>query len=369
MEKKGTKTSRKAKCDGLVDYNSLPAYLKDNEFILNYYRAEWPVKKALLSIFCIHNETLNIWTHLIGFFIFVCLTIYTTAKAPYVIDFQLPDMFRSTTDLHQIQAQNCTPPLPNMTDFNNVKDELMTSLPSKYCLPKELSNITNQTENSALRNQKYTMTNIVTPPLTVQKPITRWPFYAFLGGAMFCLLASTTCHLLACHSEHLRYVLLRFDYAGITTLIATSFYPAVYYSFLCYPVFCQLYLGFITAFSISTILFSLLPAFQKPHLRFFRASLFFVMGISGVVPIIHKMVLYGNHKEAMETTLYEAIMGFFYGIGAFLYASRVPERWRPGKFDIVCSSHQLFHVLVVAGAYTHYNAGLVYLKWRDMEGC
>jgi adiponectin receptor len=25
--------------------------------------------------------------------------------------------------------------------------------------------------------------------------------------------------------------------------------------------------------------------------------------------------------------------------------------------------------LVVAGAYTHYHAGLVYLKWRDLEGC
>ncbi|KAK7373567.1 hypothetical protein VNO80_06982 [Phaseolus coccineus] len=32
-------------------------------------------------------------------------------------------------------------------------------------------------------------------PLMVQ-PITRWPFYAFIGGAMFCLLASCTCHLL-----------------------------------------------------------------------------------------------------------------------------------------------------------------------------
>jgi hypothetical protein len=29
----------------------------------------------------------------------------------------------------------------------------------------------------------------------------------------------------------------------------------------------------------------------------------------------------------------------------------------------------LFHVLVVAGAYTHYHAGLVYLRWRDLRGC
>jgi predicted membrane channel-forming protein YqfA (hemolysin III family) len=66
---------------------------------------------------------------------------------------------------------------------------------------------------------------------------------------------------------------------------------------------------------------------------------------------------------------YEVLMGLLYGLGALVYATRVPERWMPGKFDIAGHSHQLFHVLVVAGAYTHYHAGLVYLKWRDLEGC
>jgi adiponectin receptor len=34
--------------------------------------------------------------------------------------------------------------------------------------------------------------------------VTRWPFYPHLCGAMFCLLMSSGCHLLACHSEHAR---------------------------------------------------------------------------------------------------------------------------------------------------------------------
>lgn len=46
----------------LVDYNSLPPYLRDNEFIIGSYRAEWPLKHIFLSIFSIHNETLNVWT-------------------------------------------------------------------------------------------------------------------------------------------------------------------------------------------------------------------------------------------------------------------------------------------------------------------
>jgi len=59
--RKGVRLWRKLKYQ-LVEYNSLPAYMRDNEFILGYYRSEWPLKQIFLSIFSIHNETLNVWT-------------------------------------------------------------------------------------------------------------------------------------------------------------------------------------------------------------------------------------------------------------------------------------------------------------------
>ncbi|KAF5730791.1 heptahelical transmembrane protein 4-like isoform X1 [Tripterygium wilfordii] len=201
------------------------------------------------------------------------------------------------------------------------------------------------------------------------RPITRWPFFAFLGGAMFCLLASSTCHLLSCHSERLSYIMLRLDYAGIAALISTSFYPSVYYSFMCYPFFCNLYMGFITVLGIMTVLASLFPMFQTPQFRSIRALLFCGMGLSGIAPVLHKVILFWHQPEALRTTGYEILMGVLYSLGALVYATRIPERWMPGKFDIAGHSHQLFHVLVVAGAYTHYRAGLVYLNWRDLEGC
>ena len=49
-------------------------------------------------------------------------------------------------------------------------------------------------------------------------------------------------------------------------------------------------------------------------------------------------------------------MGSLYLIGAFLYAFRIPERYLPGKFDIFFHSHQIFHLLIVLAAYTHYEA-------------
>ena len=60
--KAGKRAWRKVKYDQLVEYHSLPEYMRDNEFILGHYRSEWPLKQVFLSIFSIHNETLNVWT-------------------------------------------------------------------------------------------------------------------------------------------------------------------------------------------------------------------------------------------------------------------------------------------------------------------
>lgn len=60
-EGKGKRLWKKVKYQ-LVEYHCLPGYLRDNEYILGHYRSEWPMKQVLLSIFTIHNETLNVWT-------------------------------------------------------------------------------------------------------------------------------------------------------------------------------------------------------------------------------------------------------------------------------------------------------------------
>jgi adiponectin receptor len=215
---------------------------------------------------------------------------------------------------------------------------------------------------------KDDMTSFVAPLLT-SMPTTRWPFFVFLGGAMFCLLSSATCHLLSCHSAWASYILLRIDYAGIASLIAASFYPPVYYSFMCDPTMRNLYLTGITSIGIATILVTLVPIFQTPKYRHYRAILFFCMALSGVVPCVHKIMIHFHEPAAMATLTYEVLMAFFYGLGAVIYATRIPERWKPGHFDIAGHSHQLFHVLVVMGAFTHYKAGLLYLEWRDVQGC
>lgn len=311
----------------LVEFSALPAHLRDNNYILGHYRVDWSVKRALFSIFEMHNETFNVWTHLVGFLLFLGLTIYTATHLPNIVE---------PNTLHRWHSG------------------IMESLPSYLHLPEALSSCVPGTFDGTR---------------CVQRPITRWPFFVFLAGAMFCLLASAICHLFSCLSATAFYALMRIDYAGISTLIAASFYPPVYYSFMCNPVLCKMYLGLITTMGIGTILASLLPIFQTSEYRAFRASLFFTMGVSGIIPCVHKVLLYQDEPIAYKTLYMEIAMGVMYGLGALIYATRIPERWRPGTFDIIGNSHQVFHILVVAGAYTHYQGGLLYLKWRDATSC
>eukprot|EP00798_Chlamydomonas_sp_ICE-L_P027201 gene27201-2449_t len=66
--------------------------------------------------------------------------------------------------------------------------------------------------------------------------------------------------------------------------------------------------------------------------------------------------------------VYVALHGAIYLTGAAIYVARIPEKWKPGRFDIFLSSHQWFHFAVVAAALLHLSAMKLLLEWRDSSG-
>lgn len=55
-----------------------PSYIVDNEYIQRGYRINFNSKRKLLkSLFMLHNESVNVWSHLIGVGCFIGLLIYT----------------------------------------------------------------------------------------------------------------------------------------------------------------------------------------------------------------------------------------------------------------------------------------------------
>ena len=60
----------------VVSFDSLPEWLRDNEYLLFHHRPPmYSIRGCIKSIFRMHTQTWNIWTHLIGFFVFLFITL------------------------------------------------------------------------------------------------------------------------------------------------------------------------------------------------------------------------------------------------------------------------------------------------------
>ncbi|KAL4648336.1 adiponectin receptor protein 1 [Arapaima gigas] len=65
----------------VIPYHLLPEWLKDNDYLLHGHRPPMPSFRACFgSIFRIHTETGNIWTHLLGLILFLCLGTLTMLR-------------------------------------------------------------------------------------------------------------------------------------------------------------------------------------------------------------------------------------------------------------------------------------------------
>jgi hypothetical protein len=68
-------------CNGLID--EIPDWQKDNEFILTGYRVKYQGCGNVSRTFCKwHNESMNVWSHCIGFLMFSTAIIYVLATQP-----------------------------------------------------------------------------------------------------------------------------------------------------------------------------------------------------------------------------------------------------------------------------------------------
>lgn len=151
-------------------------------------------------------------------------------------------------------------------------------------------------------------------------------------------------------------------------MIVSSFVPSIHYIFLCSTAVRWVYTSGIVLLGAATLALSLLNRFQTIKWRATRATCFSLLGVVGVVPWAHVLIAHPYNEVVWTVMVLDIMMGLSYLSGALLYATRMPERFFPGKFDLVFHSHQLFHVAVVVGAYLHYLGVLELLRWRDASG-
>lgn len=72
-----------------MPHHALPHWLRDNDFLLKGHRPPLPsIKACFKSMFRIHTETGNIWTHLIGSISFIAVAVYFLSRPSIEIKMQ-----------------------------------------------------------------------------------------------------------------------------------------------------------------------------------------------------------------------------------------------------------------------------------------
>jgi adiponectin receptor len=261
----------------LLHWDDLPPWRRDNAFLLTSYRHDTPsLTHVVKSALTLHNETVNIWSHLLAavFFAGVSWWAYVVVKPRYEASADTADVL---------------------------------------------------------------------------------VFAAYLAGAVACLGMSATYHAVSSHSETVARLGNKLDYGGIVALIVGSFIPTLYYGFFCRPSLMVPYMSMIVLLGAACAAFACVDVFRTPAWRPYRASMFVALGLSGVIPVVHGLVLDGlgtvDQRMGLRYVLVEAAL---YISGAGLYVMRFPERRFPRVFDIWGSSHQIFHICVVCACMFHF---------------
>ena len=398
----------------LGTFQEAEKFMQDNEYIKEGYILNCTTfKKTLRSLLMIHNETVNVWSHLIGAIFFFFLIWYTTI---FITNLQTQiSNIRSDASSVANKAKELKEQSPilmnniynsmkeiekNFKYYNYVTKVYIESFNKINDLYAELKNYTTPVIKSfyktleeyyqyfieAVTSVKEEIIDLIKLDSSItsehqsdldtdfnlnleerkKKELARWPLYIIIFAAIICLSFSATFHLFGVMNEKYMNILNRFDYGGISLLISGSCYPPYYYFFYYSALFKYLYLILITVFGVGTFVYSLTDDFNKPQRRCLRGTLFLIFGLCTGVPILH-MAFFGKYIEGYGddiTLLNWYLGGISYIIGALFYIMRFPEKKFPGKFDFFGASHQIFHVLVFFGALFHFMGSLEAYNYR-----
>ena len=371
-------------------YEEAPKYLQDNEYIRNGYliNCNYSIKKILKSLFKFSNETVNIWSHLLGTLLAIILIFYTgffINQKNKIISTKIKNISNSAKNFLNF-LNNLNSEEISIINLISKKFKLfIKNIPSKKSLTNYVYSFFNDYENSfsnKINNNnnlklnynicKNNILEYLNTYKTENKHLPRWPLFIMLSAGIICLGFSFTFHLFGVYSEKLYKILSKLDYGGILFLIAGSCYPPYYFFYYCEPTFQKIYLSFITIFSICVFVYSLTPSFTNPNYRKIRGIIFLTIGISTAFPILHlaffgKSTVDGFKKQ--PKLFYWYFGGISYVLGGLIYTLRVPEKYIKNKFDYLGASHQFLHCFVVLGFILHYLGCLDSYYYRIDNKC
>ncbi|KAF7633728.1 hypothetical protein Mgra_00006907 [Meloidogyne graminicola] len=178
-----------------------------------------------------------------------------------------------------------------------------------------------------------------------------------------CMLLSSAYHIFGCHSPSRRKQWLKADLFGVSAALVGLYMSGLYTSFYNFPEIRRFYGTLIGALAFSTSLFSTfrfsIKEGENVHKRIVGLlELYLLMALIAMAPTLHWIQLHGGiYNSHVQRWLPNLCILFILLGGAFIfYTTLFPERFYPGKFDLIGCSHQWWHLFVlVAMAFWHWS--------------
>ncbi|KAJ7071975.1 hemolysin-III related-domain-containing protein [Mycena amicta] len=395
----------------LLDLDDLPLRWHNNPFVLGGYRfiplSNWPA--LLLSVLRLHNDTLNIQTHLIPLVLWIASFggLWTAPGQNSLVDRVIATLSIGFTPFTWVLPGFITHDIARYTPFSAYTAASNSSAP----LP-------------------WTLLSAPYPPVSPHVPPDATEIY-FSIFALGCLLGSVIWHTMAgCAHYKSMETCARLDYVGIGWLSAGSVSSVVHHGFMCAEIaldatplghkilhpsqmllkhiaptsgaskdpssfllgsLSSTLLGLTWLFSAASDAINALLGyhpwgsiclvlcfvcglsanylafcdwFNGPDYRSFRVWFFLGISLSGFAPLLGVAALqgWGSMVNFVAPVIPSLV---FYLIGMAIYGSRFPEcflgtdrkkRWRITKFlvdDCGAGSHAIWHVIIYCAMRAH----------------
>lgn len=194
-----------------------------------------------------------------------------------------------------------------------------------------------------------------------------WPFAAYMVTICLYPLISALAHTFYSISEFARHIWFFLDYGSLSFY---AFGVGLLYKAYVFPIELQRTI-FGTLFLEFLVVLTLLCTFLSCYSRFinnlfwikvFRLGAFAIPWTWSGFPLFYRLVRSTDiDSDAAEHYWLQFFFSFLIG---FFYASHLPERLAPGKFDFVGNSHQLLHISGILATHEQMSGALIDMNTR-----
>jgi len=286
------------------NYDEAPEHNKYLIFILSGYRIGYTTfKDCFKSIFMIHNETVNVWTHFLAVLSYLTLAIYIWYFMP---------------SIEQLKT------------FDE-KDSYVVYL-HKYMVEDILG---------------YKVQHFVRTSLPVYPIVLHW-----LAGALWTLF-STMHHLFMCQSKGIFEFFYKWDSFGALFIGLGINFTINFYIFFWERIFYTSYIALANFYALIIAVMTFHPFFNHTKYRKVRVWLYIFFGLFSSIGVLHSLTGFVPTSCSFDAGALWWWGDWILLFGAYIYVKKIPERYYPKTFDLLGQSHNIWHVLTNVSGVVH----------------